>query len=37
MRTTTRYTPQQVASAAALYRPRKPEYRTVALRLALAA
>lgn len=37
MRTTTRYTPAQVALAAALYRPRKAEYKTAALRLALAA
>jgi hypothetical protein len=37
MRTTTRYTPAQVALAAALYRPRIAAYKTVALRLALAA
>lgn len=37
MRTTTRYTPQQVALAAAVYKPRIAAYKTVALRLALAA
>jgi hypothetical protein len=37
MRDTTRYTPQLVALAAALYRPRKAEYKAVAARLTLAA
>ncbi|NUP24128.1 MAG: hypothetical protein HOZ81_50350 [Streptomyces sp.] len=37
MRTTTRFTPRQVALAAALYRPRIAAYKTVAARLALAA
>jgi hypothetical protein len=37
MRTTTRYTPSQVAAMAVVYRPRKAEYRAVAARLALAA
>jgi hypothetical protein len=37
MRTTHRYTPAEVALAAANYRPRKAAYRIVAARLALAA
>ncbi len=36
-RTCTRYTPAQVAAIAVIYRPRKPAYKTVAARLALAA
>lgn len=37
MRTTTRYTPAQVAAIAAAYRPRKTEFKTARARLALAA
>ena len=37
MRTSTRYTPAQVAQAAVVYKPRKPAYRDAAARLALAA
>ncbi|MFJ5070227.1 hypothetical protein ACIQC7_27840 [Kitasatospora sp. NPDC088556] len=37
MRTTHRYTPQQVALIAVMYRPRKPAYKAAAFRLALAA
>ncbi|WP_432010162.1 hypothetical protein [Streptomyces cucumeris] len=37
MRTTTRYTPGQVAALAVVYRPRKPAYKAAAARLALAA
>ncbi|MEU1800857.1 hypothetical protein [Streptomyces sp. NPDC019937] len=37
MRTTTRYTPAQVAVLAAAYQPRKPAYKVAAARLALAA
>ncbi|WP_225811320.1 hypothetical protein [Streptomyces spinosus] len=33
----TRYTPAEVARIAVIYRPRKPQYRTAAARLALAA
>ncbi|SFY52064.1 hypothetical protein [Streptomyces sp. F-1] len=36
-RTCTRYTPAEVARIAVIYRPRKPQYRTAAARLALAA
>lgn len=36
-RACTRYTPQQVAAIAVIYRPRKPAYKTCAARLALAA
>jgi hypothetical protein len=36
-RTCTRYTPTEVAAIAVIYRPRKPAYKTVAARLALAA
>jgi hypothetical protein len=36
-RTCTRYTPAQVARVAVIYRPRKPAYKAVAARLALAA
>ncbi|MEU6397862.1 hypothetical protein ABZ867_12880 [Streptomyces cinnamoneus] len=36
-RTCTRYTPAEVARIAVIYRPRKPAYKTVAARLALAA
>jgi hypothetical protein len=36
-RTCTRYTPAEVAAIAVIYRPRKPAYKTVAGRLALAA
>ncbi|MFJ6215096.1 hypothetical protein ACIQGZ_17430 [Streptomyces sp. NPDC092296] len=37
MRTTHRFTPAQVALAAAAYRPRKPEFKAASARLALAA
>ncbi|HEY5834933.1 hypothetical protein [Streptomyces sp.] len=37
MRTTTRFTPAQVAAIAAVYRPRKAVYQAAAARLALAA
>lgn len=37
MRTTTRYTPAQVAAMAVAYRPRKAAYKIAAARLALAA
>ncbi|MFD6149396.1 hypothetical protein [Streptomyces sp. NPDC060243] len=37
MRTTTRYTPQQVAQAAIAYRPRRAEYKMAKDRLTLAA
>lgn len=36
-RTCTRYTPAEVAAIAVIYRPRKPAYKVVAARLALAA
>jgi hypothetical protein len=36
-RTCTRYTPREVAAIAVIYRPRKPTYKAVAARLALAA
>lgn len=36
-RTCTRYTPAEVARIAVIYRPRKPAYKAVAARLALAA
>lgn len=36
-RACTRYTPAEVAAIAVIYRPRKPAYRAVAARLALAA
>jgi hypothetical protein len=36
-RTCTRYTPAEVARIAVVYRPRKPAYKVVAARLALAA
>jgi uncharacterized membrane protein YebE (DUF533 family) len=36
-RTCTRYTPAEVAAIAVVYRPRKPAYKAVAARLALAA
>lgn len=36
-RTCTRYTPAEVACIAVIYRPRKPAYKAIAARLALAA